>query len=609
MHASFRVSRLRAVSSLLLTSLAVLGTSQAAAVNVDVDCAAAYGSSFAPVTGQVTVTTPSRPRPLKGVLQRDPSFGSCVIRATDHAVEPPTDFARNDYSRRQAFNADNTKFIVYANGGGWHLYDARTLVYIKQLTAMSGDAEPQWDTTDPNSLYYIPSKGGMTLSKLNVSTNTGVVVANFTSRLPWAGAARVWSHGEGSPSADGRYWCFVAETSSAGILGVFTYDLQTQTVLGTKSLTSSPDYVSMSPSGKYCVISGTVAWNQTFTASKTLLNGSQHSDLAIGANGNDHYVFVDHGGNGYLSMVDLETGLRTSLLPTWINGSTTSSHVSGKAFSRPGWVLLSTFAHTGTEAWLHQRVMAVELKASPKIINLAHHHGYNNGYWSQQHATVSRDFSRVNFNSNWGSTSSMDIDTYMIRLSDNTFGVPAGDTTKPVVSAAESGSSGTISLSASATDNVGVKSVDFMVDGVYTGSDTTAPYSLGMASSGLSNGTHSLVALAYDAATNTGTSATVSFAINNTTGTGPDVTAPNVTASVALSGGSLTMKAVANDNVGVSRVEFWMDGVYKGRDTTSPYAMYLNTRSWKRGSSHTLVAKAYDAAGNIRASTPVVFTR
>src|SRR3546814_17797489 len=74
--------------------------------------------------------------------------------------------------------------------------------------------------------------------------------------LPWSNVAHVWTKSEGSPSADGRYWCFMADTDPFNIRGVFTYDLQTQSVIGARSLSSRPDHVSMSPSGRYCVISG-----------------------------------------------------------------------------------------------------------------------------------------------------------------------------------------------------------------------------------------------------------------------------------------------------------------------------------------------------------------
>ncbi|GMV30954.1 MAG: hypothetical protein AMXMBFR59_30790 [Rhodanobacteraceae bacterium] len=91
-----------------------------------------------------------------------------------------------------------------------------------------------------------------------------------------------------------------------------------------------------------------------------------------------------------------------------------------------------------------------------------------------------------------------------------------GDTTPPTVSASVSGTSGTISLNASASDNVGVSRVDFLVDGVLKGSDTSSPYAVSLDSTTLSNGSHGLVARAFDAAGNSRDSTAVSFTVSNT---------------------------------------------------------------------------------------------
>jgi serine protease len=98
-----------------------------------------------------------------------------------------------------------------------------------------------------------------------------------------------------------------------------------------------------------------------------------------------------------------------------------------------------------------------------------------------------------------------------------------GDTTPPTVSASESGTSGTITLSASASDNVGVTKVEFYVDSVLKGTDTTSPYSMTLDSTTLSNASHSLTAKAYDAAGNVGTSSAVNFTISNSGGGGGSV--------------------------------------------------------------------------------------
>ncbi|TAL84802.1 MAG: carbohydrate-binding protein CenC [Rhodanobacter sp.] len=93
-----------------------------------------------------------------------------------------------------------------------------------------------------------------------------------------------------------------------------------------------------------------------------------------------------------------------------------------------------------------------------------------------------------------------------------------GDTTPPTVSASESGSAGTITLSASASDNVGVSKVEFYVDNVLKATDTTAPYQASLDSTTLADGSHSLTARAYDVAGNIGSSTAVSFSIANSTG-------------------------------------------------------------------------------------------
>lgn len=183
----------------------------------------------------------------------------------------------------------------------------------------------------------------------------------------------------------------------------------------------------------------------------------------------------------------------------------------------------------------------------------------------------------------------------------------SGDTTPPTVSASESGSSGSISFSATASDNVGVSRVEFYVDGVLVGTDSSSPYSATLDSTTLSNGSHALVAKAYDAAGNVGTSSSTSFSVSNSSGGGGDTTPPTVSASESGSSGSITFNATASDNVGVSRVDFYVDGALEGSDSSSPYSATLDSTTLANG-SHALVAKAYDAAGNVGSSSSVSFS-
>ncbi|GAB3101817.1 Ig-like domain-containing protein [Lysobacter terrae] len=178
------------------------------------------------------------------------------------------------------------------------------------------------------------------------------------------------------------------------------------------------------------------------------------------------------------------------------------------------------------------------------------------------------------------------------------------DTTPPTVSASETGSSGTITFSASASDNVGVSKVEFYVDGLLQGSDTAAPYSMTLDSTTLANGSHNLTAKAFDAAGNSTVSTAVPFTVSNSTA---DTTPPTVSASESGTSGTITLSATASDNVGVSSVDFFVDGALKGTDSAAPYSMTLNSTTLANG-SHGLVAVAYDAAGNSGTSSTVNFS-
>lgn len=190
---------------------------------------------------------------------------------------------------------------------------------------------------------------------------------------------------------------------------------------------------------------------------------------------------------------------------------------------------------------------------------------------------------------------------------------PAPDTTAPVVSLTEPANgiiSGNVNVSANATDNIGVVSVQFLLDGNPLGvMDAAAPFAMVLDTTGVVNGAHVLTATARDAAGNTTTSAPVNVTVNNVIG---DTTAPNV--SIAGPSAGLTISktisviATASDNVGVAGVRLQIDGANAGtEDTAAPYSVEWDTRAVANG-THTIAAVARDAAGNLRTSAPVSVT-
>src|SRR5215831_1342648 len=191
---------------------------------------------------------------------------------------------------------------------------------------------------------------------------------------------------------------------------------------------------------------------------------------------------------------------------------------------------------------------------------------------------------------------------------------PPPDTTPPSVNltAPASGAnvSGTVTVSASASDNVGVAGVRFTLDGANLGAeDTASPYSVSWNTTGAANGSHTLTAIARDAAGNQSSSA-VTVTVNN--GPPPDTTPPAASLTAPANGatvsGTVTVSASASDNVGVVGVQFTLDGANLGaEDTASPYSLSWNTTGAANG-SHTLAAVARDAAGNRTTSAAVTVT-
>ena len=193
-------------------------------------------------------------------------------------------------------------------------------------------------------------------------------------------------------------------------------------------------------------------------------------------------------------------------------------------------------------------------------------------------------------------------------------GTPA-DTTPPTVTltAPSTGTvSGTVTVSASASDNVGVTGVQFRLQGANLGAeDTTNPYSTSWNTTTVPNGSYALTAIARDAAGNTKTSASLTVTVSNTSTPPADTTPPTITLTAPSAGtvsGTVTVSASASDNVGVAGVQFRLQGANLGaEDTTNPYSTSWNTTTVPNG-SYTLTAIARDAAGNTKTSAPLTVT-
>jgi uncharacterized repeat protein (TIGR02543 family) len=368
-----------------------------ATTGTDGACTDFYADSFQLVSGKVVLPWSKSAKPNRGAAMRESQYNTCRVRVTDHVVDGLSTFARNDYSRRQAFNADNTRQLVYALDGFWHL----------------------------------PTNGvGMKVYRMDITTLKSETMGDLAGRLKarWPSANAAWTKSEGSPSADARYWCFMVDSGSWSGLGLVVWDMVNDQILGYKDLNGQrPDHVSMSPTGNYCVSSsyggpGVVAYNRDFSSSRKIANIGEHSDIGLDANGDDAYVSIDYqSADGAIFMVNLRTGTRTDLFPTYVNGTASAIHVSAKAFRKPGWFVLSAYGENTNrppyeQQWFHRKITVVQMAANPKIYNLATTHANTLGYWTEPQASVNRDLTKVVWTSNWDTNSDLDTDVYMIQI-------------------------------------------------------------------------------------------------------------------------------------------------------------------------------------------------
>src|SRR5438034_4521809 len=173
--------------------------------------------------------------------------------------------------------------------------------------------------------------------------------------------------------------------------------------------------------------------------------------------------------------------------------------------------------------------------------------------------------------------------------------------------------SGSITVNASVTiiGSLTVAGVQFKLDGANIGSeDTSAPYAVSWDTTTTGNGSHTLTAVGRDLLGVRWTSDPVAVTVSN--GPPPDTTPPTVSITSPSSGstvsGTITVSAGASDNVGVAGVQFRLDGSNLGaEDTSSPYSVSWSTTAASNG-SHTLTARARDAAGNATISSAVTVT-
>lgn len=179
---------------------------------------------------------------------------------------------------------------------------------------------------------------------------------------------------------------------------------------------------------------------------------------------------------------------------------------------------------------------------------------------------------------------------------------PPADGTPPTVSITSPANGATISgsvvVSANASDNVAVTRVEIYLDSNLIATLPSSPYQTSLNTLSYSNASHTIKAKAYDSSQSTET--TISITINNI---GGDTEAPSIIINqpagnpYSWPSGDLIIEATGIDNVAVTKTEFYIDD-YLVAEESFGYIIRLWLFAGTPAGSYTLKAKAYDAAGN-----------
>src|SRR3989449_531001 len=186
------------------------------------------------------------------------------------------------------------------------------------------------------------------------------------------------------------------------------------------------------------------------------------------------------------------------------------------------------------------------------------------------------------------------------------------DVTPPTVSISVPANGVTVSgtavtVSASASDNVGVAGVQFKLDGVNLGAeDTVAPYSATWNTTLATSGTHSLTAVARDAAGNTATAVGVSVTVAN------DTTPPVISSVSAfnISSSAATITWATNEACD-SQVDYGLTTAYGSStplNSSLLTAHAVTLTGMLANTPYHYRVKSRDAAGNLATSADFTLT-
>jgi uncharacterized repeat protein (TIGR01451 family) len=343
-------------------------------------------------------------KPAAGQAATDPQFGTTIRRIS---AAPSGGVIKPMYSTISAWNADETKLILYRVGQGHLLYDGKTYQLIRSLDIVPADLEQvYWHTSDPDVLFYVD---GNRFIRYHVSTAVKDTLTTFT----FCSAA--------SGGSDPMYISWDSRRIGLGCGGErFIYDMSTNTVVGRKTMSGGVPQIA--PSGNLAFLDGKVV-DTSLNTLRTLALGNpwEHASLGRLTSGHDTYNGVGYDGpEAALATFDLTDGTSRVIVgpATGYPYPPSGIHVSAMAYKRPGWVALSVVGNPAGPNLLDSEIVLADTNPGGKVCRVAHHRSWGGdgsvGYWAEPHAVPSPSGTRILFGSDWGNSGT--VDAFVVEL-------------------------------------------------------------------------------------------------------------------------------------------------------------------------------------------------
>ena len=376
-------------------------------------------------------------RPQKGDSYTDPQFASKITRITDSSTIA-SGIIKTMYNTIQAWNADESRLILWHRGDGHHLYHGRNYSHIEKLNISPSDLEQVfWSANNKNTLIYPNAASGQVvktangnvtlqgneLIEYNIANKTYRVIRDFNSHCP-------------------------ADTITAGndvqiisynddVIGLRCGDLgfvYKRSLNRISNLPGSSNSVAPQPfpSGELVYHQGNIYdGNLNLLRSLDLGTTGEHANLGRLHNGADALFATafdantgNSCGNGIGSLVihDATTAdCRVLVGPaTGYPYTLSGTHPSALAVQNPGWAVVSSIGY-GTEgdSLLEQELyLANTDPANPKVCRIAHHRATGRkgsiGYFAEPHPVLSPTGTRVLFSSDWSDSGTVDV--YVVEM-------------------------------------------------------------------------------------------------------------------------------------------------------------------------------------------------